>query len=133
MVTHPGAAAQFHLGKAVRGAVSNSRSPREYEFATDRSGAAGNHSRIAIRVTIRRPGMRRSGLYIGLPSQSWRGRVGFYPGSGSVLRTIKLTLHAHISVPSEPIGDMAWHPGKTRAVGPHDHLFLYFPESSGAP
>ena len=60
VVTHPGAAAQFHLGKALLGAFSNSRSPREYEFATDRSGAAGNHSRIAIRVTIRRPGMRRS-------------------------------------------------------------------------
>ncbi len=99
----------------------------------DRSGAAGNHSRIAIRVTIRRPGMLRSGLYIGWPSNSWRGRVSFYPGSGSVPRSIKLTLHAHISVPSEPIGDMAWHPCKTRAVRPHEHLFLYFPESSGAP
>ncbi len=57
----------------------------------------------------------------------------FYPAEGSVLQCIKLTLHAHISVPSEPIGDMAWHPGKTRAVRPHEHLFLYFPETFGAP
>ena len=90
-------------------------------------GGEGAHGRRVPRM-----GEKESSTSAFLPI-SWRERVSCDPGSGSVLRSIKFTLHAHISVPSEPIGDMAWHPGKTRAVRPHEHLFLYFPESSGAP